>query len=173
MALRPHSCTPQHLPTTSHCSWDSPHAPFVDFSVATKARRRNAVRAEISVYILYIVLTLPHSSLELYILYIYTSYTSIHLIHYTSLYTPPLKTPSPGRDENPSPATDSSIEGRVVALVGVIAMSATMAWSTFRPQTTPRFPFAFDPSLGACLRVPLGCFLFCPLSRPTAHFDTS
>ena len=58
--------------------------------MATKERRRTAVRAEISVYILYIVLTLPHSSLELYILYIYTSYTSIHPIHYTSLYTPPL-----------------------------------------------------------------------------------
>ena len=44
-------------------------------------RRRTAVRAEISVYILYIVLALSHSSLELYILY------TIHPIHPYILYT--------------------------------------------------------------------------------------
>ena len=63
------------------CQGTLSHAPFVDFSVAAMKRRRTAVRAEISVYILYIVLALSHSSLELYILY------TIHPIHPYILYT--------------------------------------------------------------------------------------
>ena len=72
------------------CQGTLSHAPFLDFLVVAMERRRTAVRAEILYTSLYIVFHLSQASLELYILYIYTSYTSIHLIHYTSLYTPPL-----------------------------------------------------------------------------------
>ena len=73
------------------CQGTLSHAPFLDFLVVAMERRRTAVRAEILYTSLYIVFHLSQASLELYILYIYTSYTSLHPIHYTSLYTPPLQ----------------------------------------------------------------------------------